>query len=87
LVGLATRGAASFGAKAAANKIGARRSAHRARNTFLHPGVYAFGDRSIPERGHKPQDILRCKTMVEVAEVQRDLCVDAVIRRPISRIC
>ena len=27
---------------------------------------------------HKPQDLLRCKTMVEVAEVQRDLYLDAI---------
>jgi hypothetical protein len=27
---------------------------------------------------HKPQDLLRCKNMVELAEVQRDLYLDAI---------
>jgi hypothetical protein len=30
--------------------------------------------------GRKPQDLLRCTTMVEVAEVQRDLYIDAMNR-------
>jgi Phasin protein len=35
-------------------------------------------DHTVENTGHKPQDILRCKNMIEVAEVQRDLCVGAV---------
>jgi hypothetical protein len=35
-------------------------------------------DQSMEHAVHKPQDLLRCKTIVEVAEVQRDLYVDAV---------
>ena len=30
-------------------------------------------DQSMENAVHKPQDLLRCKTVVEVAEVQRDL--------------
>jgi hypothetical protein len=37
-------------------------------------------DQTIENTGRNPQDLLRCKTMVEVAEVQRDLYVDAVNR-------
>ena len=35
-------------------------------------------DQSIERAAHRPQDLLRCKTLVEVAEVQRDLYTDAV---------
>ena len=35
-------------------------------------------DHSIETATHKPQDLLRCKTLLEVAEVQRDLYIDAV---------
>jgi S-methylmethionine-dependent homocysteine/selenocysteine methylase len=35
-------------------------------------------DESMEHAVHKPQDLLRCKTIAEVAEVQRDLYVDAV---------
>jgi hypothetical protein len=35
-------------------------------------------DHSIENATHKPQDILRCKNMVELAEVQRDLYIDAI---------
>ncbi|MDR3532851.1 MAG: phasin family protein [Rhodopila sp.] len=35
-------------------------------------------DRSMEHAAHKPQDLLRCKTIVEMAEVQRDLYVDAI---------
>jgi hypothetical protein len=35
-------------------------------------------DHSIENAVHKPQDMLRCKTLVELAEVQRDLYMDAV---------
>jgi hypothetical protein len=34
-------------------------------------------DQSIEDVAHKPRDLLRYKTVVEVAEVQRDLYVDA----------
>jgi hypothetical protein len=35
-------------------------------------------DHSIEHAAHKPQDLLRCKNMVELAEVQRDLYIDAI---------
>ena len=35
-------------------------------------------DHSIETTTRKPQDLLRCKTLLEVAEVQRDLYIDAV---------
>ncbi|HEY3846473.1 MAG TPA: phasin family protein [Acetobacteraceae bacterium] len=35
-------------------------------------------DRAVDKATHKPQDLLRCKTLEEVAEVQRDLYLDAV---------
>jgi hypothetical protein len=35
-------------------------------------------DQSMEHAVHKPRDLLHCKTVVEVAEVQRDLYVDAV---------
>jgi hypothetical protein len=35
-------------------------------------------DHTMEHAAHKPQDLLRCKNMVEVAEVQRDLYVDAI---------
>ena len=35
-------------------------------------------DHSIENAGHKPQDLLRCNNLVELAEVQRDLYLDAV---------
>jgi Phasin protein len=35
-------------------------------------------DRAVDRAAHKPQDLLRCKTLEEVAEVQRDLYLDAV---------
>ena len=35
-------------------------------------------DHALEHAAHKPQDLLQCKTMVEVAEVQRDLYIDAV---------
>jgi phosphoribosyl-ATP pyrophosphohydrolase len=35
-------------------------------------------DQSMEHVAHKPRDLLRCKTVVDVAEVQRDLYVDAV---------
>jgi hypothetical protein len=35
-------------------------------------------DNSIENAAHKPQDLLRCKNVVELAEVQRDLYVDAI---------
>jgi hypothetical protein len=35
-------------------------------------------DHTLEHAAHKPQDLLRCKTLVEVAEVQRDLYLDAI---------
>ncbi len=35
-------------------------------------------DHSMEHAVHKPQDLLRCKNMVELAEVQRDLYLDAI---------
>lgn len=35
-------------------------------------------DQAVEHAAHRPQDLLRCKTMVEVAEVQRDLYMDTV---------
>ena len=35
-------------------------------------------DRAVDRATHKPQDLLRCKTLEEFAEVQRDLYLDAV---------
>jgi len=35
-------------------------------------------DHAAERAAHKPQDLLRCRTLVELAEVQRDLYVDAV---------
>jgi hypothetical protein len=35
-------------------------------------------DQTIENAAHKPQDLLRCKNMVEVAEVQRDLYIGTI---------
>ena len=35
-------------------------------------------DRAVDRATHKPQDLLRCRTLEQVAEVQRDLYLDAV---------
>jgi hypothetical protein len=35
-------------------------------------------DNSIEHAVHKPQDMLRCKNVIELAEVQRDLYIDAI---------
>jgi len=35
-------------------------------------------DQTIENATHKPQDLLRCKNLVELAEVQRDLYIDAI---------
>lgn len=35
-------------------------------------------DHSMQNAVHKPQDLLRCKDVIEVAEVQRDLYLDAI---------
>jgi hypothetical protein len=35
-------------------------------------------DHTMEHAAHKPQDLLRCKNAVEVAEVQRDLYLDAI---------
>jgi hypothetical protein len=39
---------------------------------------FSLLDRATQNGGRKPQDILRCKSLEEVAEVQRDLYLDAV---------
>ncbi|MEA2771495.1 MAG: hypothetical protein QOD93_4457 [Acetobacteraceae bacterium] len=35
-------------------------------------------DNTMENAAHKPQDLLRCKNIVELAEVQRDLYIDAL---------
>ena len=35
-------------------------------------------DHTMEHAAHKPQDLLRCKNVVELAEVQRDLYLDAI---------
>lgn len=35
-------------------------------------------DQSMEHAAHKPRDLLQCKNIVELAEVQRDLYIDAV---------
>jgi hypothetical protein len=35
-------------------------------------------DRTVERAAHRPHDLLRCKTLEELAEVQRDLYLDAV---------
>jgi hypothetical protein len=35
-------------------------------------------DHTMEHAAHKPQDILRCKNVVEVAEIQRDIYLDAI---------
>lgn len=35
-------------------------------------------DHTLENATHKPQDMLRCKTLVELAEVQRDLYLDTI---------
>jgi hypothetical protein len=35
-------------------------------------------DRAVERATHKPQDLLRCKTLEEIAEVQRDLYLETV---------
>lgn len=35
-------------------------------------------DQTLEHAAHKPQDLLRCKNLVELAEVQRDLYLDAI---------
>jgi hypothetical protein len=37
-------------------------------------------DRAVDGAAHRPQDLLRCKSLEELAEVQRDLYLDAVNR-------
>jgi len=37
-------------------------------------------DRSFKEASRKPQDLLRCKSLVELADTQREIYVDAVER-------
>jgi hypothetical protein len=35
-------------------------------------------DHSLERAAHKPQDLLRCKNLTELAEVQRDLYLDSI---------
>ncbi len=35
-------------------------------------------DHTLENAAHKPQDLLRCKNLIELAEVQRDLYIDAI---------
>jgi hypothetical protein len=35
-------------------------------------------DQSLEHAAHKPQDLLRCKNLIELAEVQRDLYLDTI---------
>ena len=35
-------------------------------------------DHKMEHAAHKPQDLLRCKNIIELAEVQRDLYIDAI---------
>jgi hypothetical protein len=37
-----------------------------------------MADNTLENAAHKPQDLLRCKNIVEVAEVQRDLYIGAI---------
>jgi len=46
--------------------------------TSMQHAWFEMVDHSMEATAHKPQDLLRCKTMVEVAEVQRDLYLDAL---------
>ncbi len=41
---------------------------------------FSLLDRSVNDAVHKPQDLLRCKSLVEVADTQRELYVKAVER-------
>jgi hypothetical protein len=66
------------------------RSAERARALFTSYMTFGRGlqhmqhawlemfDHTMGNAAHKPQNLLRCKNIVELAEVQRDLYVDAV---------
>jgi len=49
----------------------------RGLQTIQHAWLEMF-DHSIEHAAHKPQDLFRCKNIVELAEVQRDLYVDAL---------
>lgn len=49
----------------------------RGLQTMQHAWLEMLGH-SMDTATHKPQDLLRCKNMVELAEVQRDLYVGAV---------
>jgi hypothetical protein len=66
------------------------RSAERAQSLFSSALIFGRGlqqmqktlleiiDHTMETAAHKPQDLLRCKNIVELAEVQRDLYLDAV---------
>lgn len=44
----------------------------------MQQAILEMVDRRIERAAHRPQDLLRCKNIVEVAEVQRDLYIDAI---------
>jgi hypothetical protein len=46
--------------------------------TSMQHAWFEMVDHSMETAAHKPQDLLRCKNMVELAEVQRDLYLDAI---------
>ncbi len=39
---------------------------------------FEMADHTMEAAAHRPRDLLRCKTMIELAEVQRDLYLDAI---------
>lgn len=49
----------------------------RGLQTMQHAWLEMF-DHSMEHAAHKPQDLLRCKNLVELAEVQRDLYLEAI---------
>lgn len=46
--------------------------------TSMQHAWFEMVDHSMESAAHKPGDLLRCKTMTELAEVQRDLYLDAI---------
>ncbi len=46
--------------------------------TSMQHAWFEMADRTMETAVHKPQDLLRCKTVSELAEVQRDLYLDAI---------
>ncbi len=46
--------------------------------TSIQHAWLEMADHTMETAVHKPQDLFRCKTMIELAEVQRDLYLDAI---------